>query len=142
MATADRGEPVIAARGQLPSRTVKVRRHPIDGGLGPRVRVRPWAFDRGVVQLALADQAIVPDRRRDPRLGRRADRPDRATADGLRRSAPARCSPTPPPASPTPASSSIDTLALLRIDLAGRAAGRRGAGTSPLRAAPPPRGRR
>jgi len=39
---------------------VKVRRHPIDGGLGPRVRVRPWAFDGGVVHLALADQAIVP----------------------------------------------------------------------------------
>ena len=29
-------------------------------GLGPRVRVRPWAFDDHVVHLALADQAIVP----------------------------------------------------------------------------------
>lgn len=29
-------------------------------GLGTRVRVRPWAFDRDVVQLALADQGIVP----------------------------------------------------------------------------------
>lgn len=29
-------------------------------GLGSRVRVRPWAFERGVVQLALADQGIVP----------------------------------------------------------------------------------
>ena len=37
---------------------VKVRRH--SPGLGPRVRVRPWAFDERVVHLALADQAIVP----------------------------------------------------------------------------------
>jgi ribosomal protein S18 acetylase RimI-like enzyme len=39
---------------------VKVRRHPEHAGLGSRVRVRPWAFERGVVQLALADQGIVP----------------------------------------------------------------------------------
>jgi ribosomal protein S18 acetylase RimI-like enzyme len=39
---------------------VKVRRHPVHAELGSRVRVRPWAFDRGVVQLALADQGIVP----------------------------------------------------------------------------------
>ena len=44
----------------VPSSDVKVRRHPVHTGLGPRVRVRPWAFDRGVVQLALADQGIVP----------------------------------------------------------------------------------
>jgi ribosomal protein S18 acetylase RimI-like enzyme len=39
---------------------VKVRRHAVHAGLGSRVRVRPWAFERGAVQLALADQAIVP----------------------------------------------------------------------------------
>ena len=32
-----------------------------DRGLSRRVRVRPSAFDRGVVHLALADQGIVPD---------------------------------------------------------------------------------
>jgi GNAT superfamily N-acetyltransferase len=37
-----------------------VRRQATKGGLGPRVRVRPWAFDPGVVQVSLADQAIVP----------------------------------------------------------------------------------
>ena len=39
---------------------MKVRRHAAQGRLGPRVRVRPWAFDDRVVQVALADQAIVP----------------------------------------------------------------------------------
>ena len=37
-----------------------MRRHAATVASDPRVRVRPWAFDRGVVQLALADQAIVP----------------------------------------------------------------------------------
>jgi ribosomal protein S18 acetylase RimI-like enzyme len=37
---------------------VKVRRY--DGRLGPRARVRPWSFDDRVVQVSLADQAIVP----------------------------------------------------------------------------------
>jgi ribosomal protein S18 acetylase RimI-like enzyme len=32
-----------------------------DGGLGPRVRIRPADFDHGVIHLALADQGIVPD---------------------------------------------------------------------------------
>jgi len=32
----------------------------VHAGLGTRVRVRPWAFDPQVVQLSLADQGIVP----------------------------------------------------------------------------------
>jgi len=98
----------------VPSSDVKVRRHPVHAGLGPRVRVRPWAFDRRVVQLALADQGIVPDVEeirgwvdtlgaedrtlRHVRTGALfADAADRFAAAGFE---------------------VIDTLALLRIDLA------------------------
>jgi ribosomal protein S18 acetylase RimI-like enzyme len=95
---------------------VKVRRH--DGGLGPRVRVRPWAFDHGVVQLALADQAIVPsvDEVRtwaDTLAGQL--RPDGATVRTIRTGA------LFPEAASRFADAGfrvIDTLALLRIDLA------------------------
>ncbi len=79
------------------------------------MRVRPWAFDRGVVQLALADQGIVPGvdeirgwvdtlgaedpTRRAIRTGALfADAADRFRAAGF---------------------DVIDTLALLRIDLDG-----------------------
>ena len=46
--------------GTVPSSDVKVRRS-ADRGLSRRVRVRPSAFDPGVIHLALADQGIVPD---------------------------------------------------------------------------------
>ena len=95
------------------------------------MRVRPWAFDRGVVQLALADQGIVPGvdeirgwvdtlgaedpTRRAIRTGALfADAADRFRAAGF---------------------DVIDTLALLRIDLDGAPPGRsRRAARSPLRA--------
>jgi ribosomal protein S18 acetylase RimI-like enzyme len=96
---------------------VKVRRHPLDAELGPRVRVRPWAFDRDVVQLALADQGIVPsvpeihgwvDALAADRPELRAIRTGALFADAAGRFASAGFR-------------VIDTLALLRIDLAGTA---------------------
>ena len=103
---------------------MKVRRH--DGELGPRVRVRPWAFDRGVVQITLADQAIVPSvaevRTWTDALAGQV-RPDGATVHTIRTGA----------LFPQAASrfadagfSVIDTLALLRIDLAEHRPGRPG----------------
>jgi ribosomal protein S18 acetylase RimI-like enzyme len=93
--------------------------------------VRPWAFDPGVVQLALADQGIVPgvDEIRgwvdtlgteDP--ARHAIRTGALFADAADRFR-------------TAGFDVIDTLALLRIDLdtVPRRGSRRGA-TSPLRA--------
>jgi ribosomal protein S18 acetylase RimI-like enzyme len=107
---------------------VKVRRHPLDDELGPRVRARPWAFDRDVVQLALADQGIVPSVADingwvEALAGRhdlRAIRTGALFADAAQRFAAAGFT-------------VIDTLALLRIDLAGTARRPRVA-TSPLRA--------
>jgi len=119
-----------AARGQYRQQTVKVRRHPLDAGLGPRVRVRPWAFDRGVVQLALADQAIVPGLPEikswvETLVGEQPDlriiRTGALFADAAARFASAGFV-------------VIDTLALLRIDLADAPRRRAGSGTSPLRA--------
>jgi ribosomal protein S18 acetylase RimI-like enzyme len=116
-------------------RTVKVRRHPLDAGLGPRVRVRPWAFDRDVVQLALADQGIVPsvdeirrwvdtltaDRGVDDPRPLRTIRTGALFADAAARFGSAGFA-------------VIDTLALLRIDLAGSPRRRpAGATSSPLR---------
>jgi ribosomal protein S18 acetylase RimI-like enzyme len=84
-------------------------------GLGPRVRVRPWAFDRDVVQLALADQGIVPDVGEirgwvdtlgAEHQGLRAIRTGALFADAAERFAAAGFA-------------TIDTLALLRIDLGG-----------------------
>jgi len=87
------------------------------------VRVRPWAFDRGVVQLALADQAIVPsvDEVRtwaDTLAGQ--VRPDGSAVHTIRTGA------LFPDAASRFAGAGftvIDTLVLLRIDLAehGRA---------------------
>jgi len=102
----------------------------VHAGLGPRVRVRPWAFDRGVVQLALADQGIVPARdeirgwidtlgAEDP--GLRVIRTGALFADAADRFAAAGFT-------------VIDTLALLRIDLADRSRGSTRRATSPLRA--------
>jgi len=109
---------------------VKVRRHPLDAGLGPRVRVRPWAFDRGVVQLALADQGIVPgvpeikswvETLASEQADLRTIRTGALFADAAARFASAGFA-------------VIDTLALLRIDLVDTPRRRVGAGTSPLRA--------
>lgn len=110
-----------------------VRRPSVDAGLGSRVRVRPWAFDRGVVQLALADQGIVPavDEVRgwvdalvtsadDDAVALRSIRTGALFAGAADRFAAAGFD-------------VIDTLALLRIDLAGRSR-RAGVATSPLRA--------
>lgn len=110
---------------------MKVRRLPVHAGLGPRVRVRPWAFDRGVVQLALADQGIVPsvDEVRgwidtlaaaDGTL--RHIRTGALFADAAERFA-------------TAGFVVIDTLALLRVDLTDDVQRRHlRAATSPLRA--------
>lgn len=77
------------------------------------MRVRPWAFDRGVVQLALADQGIVPrveeirgwvDALGAEHGGLRAVRTGALFADAAERFA-------------TAGFGVIDTLALLRIDL-------------------------
>jgi ribosomal protein S18 acetylase RimI-like enzyme len=109
---------------------VKVRRHPLGVGLGTRVRVRPWAFDRGVVQLALADQGVVPGRHEirtwvetltAERAGLRTIRTGALFADAAARFAEAGFV-------------VIDTLALLRIDLTAPARHRDPARTSPLRA--------
>jgi ribosomal protein S18 acetylase RimI-like enzyme len=109
---------------------VKVRRHPLDAGLGPRVRVRPWAFDRGVVQLALADQGIVPtlheirswvDTLSTEHPDLRTIRTGALFADAAGRFAGAGFD-------------VIDTLALLRIELTGTPRHRAGMVTSPLRA--------
>ncbi len=114
---------------QYRQRTVKVRRHPLDAELGPRVRVRPWAFDRGVVQLALADQGIVPsvpeihgwvDALGADRRELRAIRTGALFADAAVRFADAGFT-------------VIDRLALLRVELAG-ARRRPRVPTSPLRA--------
>ena len=136
------GEPVRARRlgsPAVPSSAVKVRRHPVHAGLGPRVRVRPWAFDSGVVQLALADQGIVPDASRRSAAGSTRSAPTDPTlrhvrtgalfADAAERFA-------------TAGFEVIDTLALLRIDLSQTAP--RGARRDPHVAAarPPPRARR
>ena len=109
---------------------MKVRRHPNDLGLGPRVRVRPWAFDPTVVQLALADQGIVPAAHELKTWIETlaAERPDVRTirtgalfADAAARFADAGFE-------------VIDTLALLRIDLSATPRRRVGVGTSLLRA--------
>ncbi len=111
---------------------MKVRRLPVHAGLGPRVRVRPWAFDRGVVQLALADQAIVPgveevrgwvDALGAADASLRHIRTGALFADAAQRVA-------------TAGFEVIDTLALLRIELAddGRRRHLGAASTSPLRA--------
>ena len=109
---------------------MKVRRHPLDAGLGPRVRVRPWAFDRGVVQLALADQGIVPglpeiktwvETLTNEQADLRMIRTGALFADAAARFASAGFA-------------IIDTLALLRIDLTDASRRRVGVGTSPLRA--------
>jgi ribosomal protein S18 acetylase RimI-like enzyme len=93
---------------------VKVRRHPVDAGLGSRVRVRPWAFDRGVVQLALADQGIVPrvDEIRGwvDTLGAADDQLQKIRTGALFADAAGRFA--------AAGFSVIDTLALLRIELA------------------------
>ena len=81
--------------------------------------MRPWAFDRGVVQIALADQAIVPtvDEVRtwtDALAGQ--VRPDGSTVHTIRTGA------LFPQAASRFADAGytvIDTLALLRVDLAG-----------------------
>lgn len=107
-----------------------MRRHPLGAGLGGRVRVRPWAFDRGVVQLALADQGVVPGRHEirtwvdtltAERAGLRTIRTGALFADAAGRFAEAGFV-------------VIDTLALLRIDLTGPAHRRDRVKTSPLRA--------
>jgi ribosomal protein S18 acetylase RimI-like enzyme len=101
--------------GRYGQQAVKVRRHPLDTGLGGRVRVRPWAFDRDVVQLALADQGIVPavqeiqgwvDALATGRADLRAIRTGALFADAAGRFAAAGFT-------------VIDTLTLLRVELAG-----------------------
>jgi ribosomal protein S18 acetylase RimI-like enzyme len=83
------------------------------------VRVRPWAFDRGIVQIALADQAIVPSVDEvhtwtDALAGQ--VRPDGATVHTIRTGA---LFPEAAARFAEAGFSVIDTLALLRIDLAG-----------------------
>ena len=111
---------------------MKVRRHPLDTehtDLGGRVRVRPWAFDRDVIQLALADQGMVPtvaeiqgwvDALAADRPELRAIRTGALFADAASRFAAAGFT-------------VIDTLALLRVELAGTRR-RPSQPTSPLRA--------
>jgi len=88
--------------------------------LGSRVRVRPWAFDGDVVQLSLADQAIVPD------VDEVGGWVDALTSSGVERSRLLRSIRTGAlfaEAAERFAAAGfdvIDTLALLRIDLAGR----------------------
>jgi ribosomal protein S18 acetylase RimI-like enzyme len=102
------------------------------GGLGPRVRIRPAVFDPGVIHLALADQGIVPDPDElagwVDALAGRADvhtiRTGALFADAADRFADAGFS-------------VVDTLMLLRADLAGPRVARPEPGrnaTVPLRA--------
>ena len=93
------------------------------------MRVRPWAFDHGVVQLALADQGIVPglpeikgwvETLTTEQGDLRTIRTGALFADAAARFASAGFT-------------VIDTLALLRIDLAAAPRRRVGVGTSPLR---------
>ena len=93
---------------------MKVRRH--SPGLGPRVRVRPWAFDERVVHLALG------------RSGHRARTPTRSISGSRRSPDPTATCATIRTGALFPAAAArfadagfevIDTLGLLRIDLAG-----------------------
>ncbi len=118
-------------RDQYRRGAVKVRRLPSDAGLGPRVRVRPWAFDATVVQLALADQGIVPS---VDEIRRWVDTlsAERETLRTIRTGA------LFPDAAGRFAAAGftvIDTLALLRIELGGYPRRRPpGTSTAPLRA--------
>jgi len=92
---------------------VKVRRH--SPGLGPRVRVRPWAFDERVIHLALADQAIVPH-------AEELDQWIETLVETRPRLATIRTGALFPAAAARFADAgfvTIDTLALLRVELAG-----------------------
>jgi ribosomal protein S18 acetylase RimI-like enzyme len=115
----------------VPSSDVKVRGL-ADRGLSRRVRVRPSAFDPGVVLLALADQGIVPDPDElagwvdtlAARDGVRAIRTGALFAAAAGRFADAGFS-------------VVDTLMLLRADLTDppvRSARRTDGATAPLRA--------
>jgi ribosomal protein S18 acetylase RimI-like enzyme len=108
---------------------VKVRRHPYELGLGPRVRIRPWSFDPNVVQLALADQGVVPSRHEVQRWveALTTEHPDLRTirTGALFADAAARFGEV--------GFGVIDTLALLRIDLDDPARQRGHGKTSALR---------
>ncbi|MGI9054119.1 MAG: GNAT family N-acetyltransferase [Ilumatobacteraceae bacterium] len=93
--------------------SVKVR----SPGLGSRVRVRSWAFDDEVVQLSLADQALVP---RPDELAQWID----AVVDATTPLRAIRTGALYPGAAARFADAGfevIDTLALLRLDLRTRA---------------------
>jgi ribosomal protein S18 acetylase RimI-like enzyme len=90
---------------------VKVRRPATDGALGRRVRVRPTAFDPGVVQLSLADQAIVPT------VGELAGWIDSLAAGDARAIRTGALFPDAAARFAEAGFAVVDTLALLRIDL-------------------------
>ncbi len=91
---------------------MKVRRHAGHGRLGPRVRVRRWAFDDRVVQVSLADQAIVPS------IDEVRGWVDALAGDDLRAIRTGAVFPDAANSFSAAGFIVIDTLALLRADLA------------------------
>ena len=112
---------------------MKVRRH--SPGLGPRVRVRPWAFDERVVHLALADQAIVPH-------AEELDQWVETLVETRPRLSTIRTGALFPAAAARFVDAgfvTIDTLALLRVELAGTAPSLRRRDVAAAQPAPPRR---